>query len=1108
MSFIPNWEPEEDIKNMSRRGLLKWWLKFWAWLWIAWLVWWVLSWDKEAVASISNNIEKPAHISDDVVIDMTWKLEKWDKEGFEKALENISLDDRQVVLDFVLTWVFFWKIIPKFLSWDIPDAMAITIPAVSIWYALSTHESQHHFMAEMEEAWISVIQMMAIVSAIEWVNINIENLIQSKVSEKFDVEISELSSPIWNVWKKLDKLWITVFSSEDENEEETRSVSVRNWKVVISKEVFLEILPYVISWKNLEWILSKISSYSTKIDFKEVKHIIDESIERNWFWEIDESEYQKQQELKFLWEVFMYEISLLISFVLTNQLIFWLWQTTLIKDKITELWLRLELLALNSWLPWDEARNLSKKFVNLSISYLPNRMAWTSDLWPFMAALSKWWWMWIAKMIDWVAPVVMANISPYLNWVDEILCSSLWTDSNIWNWFLKTFFSNLIPNLHLHWKLVLHAWKTVLDTAWLVWEKFSWKDFSFTSEELWVRKRNFPFVINSKKLEKVLDYPVEVVNLDDDEMVKALEECDYFLSQDTDISADYRNSKFWIKNISYLLFVLEQVYNRWTEEHKDKVNAIFRKHISKIRNLAEWISWLSSHSRKWLLLATSSRILSFVSIFVDFKNEAHESWEPKNIFFEEVYSYISDSWNGLSWLDFSGSWLYVEDLELCFKESTYKYWNLKSISKIIWNNLDFLMFVKWKDETLYKKLRNIFITNILNIEDWSKKTWWLSIYSSMISWSLVYLSSNASLDTIKFFEDEVLSDERTASIKESYKKILLAREQYWASNDNWDTENESLDWKENIFWKVFNSFSGALWKWIHWAEHTLWKNSFEVMQMIFMIQTPYVLAVKDTIARVIKQLPSNTPDSVKEFFIGLWTYVISMFADNYVWLVVWIELAKDLLWMDSDTAIEKFSKHAIYWWSKVVTWNSPNALFDAGLRDDFYFHENFTPSNDNKDFGVLNQIDWKLRALKNSKSKKWFDKRKKELRKLILNNDLKFWRWYVTSILSDLDNISYWEYSSINGFRSKVLHGLLAKMTSNNHEWVISQLWKLWFNILEVMLDVASLQLMPSLTWLVNNVANWNTISLAWNVWWTFLQSIWVWKAMDSIRKGVWKLVA
>lgn len=1094
MTFIPNWEPEVDNSKISRRNFLEWWFKLWAWLWVAWLVWWVLSWNKEAFASLPNysNVEKfPS--------DLSWKMENWDSEWFEESLKKFPSENRQVILDSVLTWIFFWKIIPKFLSWEIPDAMAITIPAVSLWYSLSSPEAQHHFMSEMWEAWFSVVQMMAIVSATEWVSVNIERLIQSKISEKFDVEISEFSSNKSNVWKKLARLWISLISSEDENDEETRNVYCENWRVFISKEVFLEILPYIISWKNFEWILSKISYYSTKKDFKEVKAIIDENIGRNWFWEFEESEPQKQEELKFLAKVFMHEISLLVSFVLTNQLIFWLWQTTLIKDKIAELWLKLELLALNSWFSWLESRKLSKNFVNLSISYLPNRMAWTSDLWPFMAALSKWWWAWVLKMIDWVLPTVLANVLPYLRWVEDILQVSLWFNTQIWSWFLETFRSDLPSNVSLFWRLILQSWKTVLDTVWAIWERVTWLDFSIPGENLWVKKRNLPFVLNSKKLQQILSNPFSNTEIKDEDMSQALEECEYFLSQDADISSDYLNSKFWIKNILGLIFTLEQIYERWTKEHKDKINEIFRNHITKFRKLAENISELKSHSRDGFLLANSERLLNFVSIFIDFDEKKHSSLDVQTVFFQEVYDYISDSWNWISWVDFSDNWLYVEDLELCFKENIYKYWSLKSMSKMISNNLEFLMFVKWKNSDLYEKLKNIFITNILNIENSTKESKWLSINSSRISWALVYLVKPFINDEISaFLQEEILSDTRLANLKNSYEEILRAIEYWPISEDNQKNEDD-WNWR-NI---IFSSFSDVLWKAIHSAEHFVWKNSFEVLQMIFMIQTPYVLAVKDTIARIIKQLPENAPSSLKEYFIWLGTYVISMFADNYVWLVVWVELARDLLWMDSMTAIEKFSKHAIYWGSKVVTWNSPNALFDSKLTDDFYFQENFSPSNDNEIFNFYSKIDSKMSALQNSKSKKWFNERKSKLRRFIIENDFNFWRWFVSDILNELDKLDFLNISGVNNLRQKMLNAILSKMTLKSDNSVFSQLSKLWLNISEVMVDVASLQLTPSLS-----SSNSNFQDLALSVWWISSQSVWAWKVVNWAKRAIWKLVA
>lgn len=63
--------------------------------------------------------------------------------------------------------------------------------------------------------------------------------------------------------------------------------------------------------------------------------------------------------------------------------------------------------------------------------------------------------------------------------------------------------------------------------------------------------------------------------------------------------------------------------------------------------------------------------------------------------------------------------------------------------------------------------------------------------------------------------------------------------------------------------------------------------------MIFLLQSPFVNAVKSTIERMItttvetcEKYNINVPNSVIETCIATATYSLSMFADNYIGLIV------------------------------------------------------------------------------------------------------------------------------------------------------------------------------------------------------------------------------
>lgn len=1096
------WDTQE---NISRRDVVKWIALVW-WVWVSTLVSWVLLWDSKALASQAIT-HKPDFLKEEDEETLMSCFENNDLNWLSNCLEKYW-DNKQVVLDFVLTSIFFWKIIPKFLSWDVADAMTITLPAVWIWYSLSSDEVKHHFWIEMEEAWVSVAQMMLIVSLVEWVNVNIEKIIQENVTKKFDVQISEMTSVNSKLWKKLYKLWVEVFDAPTQEEiEDSRSVFEKNWKVYISKEVLLEIMPYLISWKNLEEIIWKLSNYSTKPDFVEIKKIILENVEKNWFWDLEESFDERREELNLLWEIFMHEVSLLTSFVFTNQLIFWLWQTTLIKQKIIEMWLKLEIIALNSWLVWEEAKKLSKAFVNLSISYLPNRMAWISDLWPFMAAKAKWWLPWILKMVDWVFPVVLANIHPYLSQAEEILKVSLGKKSSINNSFSQTFVQEFVPNTKLFLSLVLQSLKTWVDTLPFpshsfsdIWSLLSKNDCSRVK----VNKKNHPFVINSKKLTSFIKWDSSLTWFIENEYDDVLSECETKIALDDTLCSTYTSNFFGITNIKDVFLALKKIYETWDNRQREKINEIFREHLSKIKSLWENISQLKKEKHDNDFNKKADEILDFIKIFVEIDDNLSDISDLKEDFFAEIYSSLKQ-WKLPTNAEFP-----LEDLELTLKENTYKKGSLKSVARALSFNIEFLEFLFKKDKDLFEEYKDIFITNIINIEtQWENNILKTKSYN-LISSAFVYLKTYLSPESFAFFEENILSDTKmTQTFKESFDRVnnlweLYWNRVFWEKEVSWHEKSQLRKNFESVFWQVSWGFE----KLIHFAEHNLWKNSFEIFQMIFLIQTPYVLAVRDTIARIIKKLPSTTPASVKEYFIWLWTYVISMFADNYVWLVVWVELAWELLWMDSLTAIEKFSKYAIYGWSKVVTWNSPNALFDSSVRDDFYFFSNFNPEiKEEKWFVLLWKINEKLFALNASKSEKWFESRKKELIKFIKDNDSLFLRFEIKSIISELERLRYSQDNNYSWIKKMIFEAIMWKISWQHITWSIKKLWDIWIDVWEVMFDVLWLQLMPSVWDIYGNLEKLDEKAILWNIVWVWIQTKSAWGIVNWVKGMFWKIL-
>ena len=287
-------------------------------------------------------------------------------------------------------------------------------------------------------------------------------------------------------------------------------------------------------------------------------------------------------------------------------------------------------------------------------------------------------------------------------------------------------------------------------------------------------------------------------------------------------------------------------------------------------------------------------------------------------------------------------------------------WSYKWLWKMIYRNLNFLKFLQDNNHNeLFDKYSKIFIDNLKKLKPNFKP-----------------LLSNIPSECKKFY-NLLVQDNEELKIKEDKKGIK--------------TDKKSLS--------IFEPF----YKWIEkgfelWEEY-LWTNNFEVLQMILLIQSPYVKSIRDTIMHFLKTSLQNTSDEFKKLIVATAVYVLSMFADNYVAMVVWTDILTSSkekwgLGMEMQKAISYVGKFAVNGWSAVVTWNSPNAILSKEWVPSFYLESSTKPSKDS----LLTQI-------KEGK------------------HEQKIWKMF-----------------------SKVF-------------W---SMWILWVNIWEIMLDVYALHLMPS----------------------------------------------
>ncbi len=586
-------------------------------------------------------------------------------------------------------------------------------------------------------------------------------------------------------------------------------------------------------------------------------------------------------------------------------------------------------------------------------------------------------------MLNGTIPIALINIVPYVGNTQNIVKEAFWLskapETNIIQVGLKEFLRNtlLLPWIlgqlkNMFWdSWILLAQKIELLNDNISWKVKSENDVTLLNREVW--QRNYPLIV-SKKL-YIWELKKDFSSLDTNINISEID--NYFTKFQGDIDLSKGN------NIVSYLFILKNKYNFWNEEEKKLIINIFRKHFTKIKIFFEILEEIdeemhnhndSQNEDKEKELEKKSEkntntnihsLKNFLSWFIDLpEKEQIDEKDIKNSFFTLMAEDLLNYGRIIEKSDF----FYTEDIELCTEKNTIKIGGAKTLSHDIIFNIEFLRFLKnnTKYTSLFNKYKEIFKQNLLLIENKTKNSfenWKQDDFEALwkISQCSLWLQYELSSELKIFFNDDIIWKNEQESFFSRLKEALskdtsLKKEE---SEKNETLLRQALTW--------FGLEKDAIEKLIHHLEWNVWKNSFEVFQMIFLIQTPYVVAVKNTIANVIKMMTwGNTSQEMKEYLIALGTYIISMFADNYVWLVVGIELAKDILGMDAKEAIEKFTKYAIYGWSKVITWNSPNALFDKKMRDDFYLYKNISLVEDkeNKENDInLQLFDTYLRNL-------------------------------------------------------------------------------------------------------------------------------------------------
>lgn len=912
--------------------------------------------------------------------------------------ENIeNIEERQVLLDLAMTWTFFGIIVPKFMSDELDKAIWISTPIILSWYLSSSETSKKDFREEMLSAWKAVWIMMVIITAAESICINFDNIIDKENERKFPDALKNLWDESKWIWEIYSHLNINIIDKKD-----SEHIRISNdWNSIDIPNNYLELLPLLKTW-NIEEIREYISQ---KFLDKNKKEEAIDIMYINWL-ELKNVEISRLTKIRvneLTAKIIREEIITSLYFIFITQLITWVGQATMMKSRVYHCSEIVKNLAISNWISEFDANDIANKFIWLCASYYFNRLSSYSDLWPIMWAVkeswdyNKWGLNGILKFIDWMAPVAFMNIYPLINSVDNIIYST----GVDWSFIKDNSFINR-PS----------SYQEFINKIFMIVSTWS-KNFKFTDPSLvknskyraiqkttWNNKWNKGYIklieifSNKENKESISE---NLLNLIDDIFYKK-----------NDLWSIYGLDFMWVKCdcidlILYLKFVKES--SELSELHS-KLDYVLEKHSEKIKLFSKKL-----HHYKW------NEIINEVQTFIN-ENLNINSCEWYK---EEIYNLILSKI--ANWKKNTENTELIDavcqnseyDIDFCLFEWIAKSGSIKWVWELLRNNLKFLSYVKFKsdnwkiDSNIYENIKNTLSINLLNIDNKE-----FELYKN-------YIWSNFNQNEINILNILLEEDNKVEKISEN--TLFINAEEKFNKNKKYFQEIFGDLWDKNDKY-----YFGSIKTFIHFWEEYLWMNNYEVLQMILLIQAPYVISVKNTIIKWLDFINWWAYEETQKMMVWGATFFISMFADNYVWLVVWIKILREKFWIDTLDAIQYIWKFSVVWGSKVITWNAPNAILKRKGVPTYYHESELRPE------------------IENEKNKSLF----KSLVRFFMENsyfNIRKWSWFVFSdwnfiedfmidVLSlhytpNLSDLAKWNISMINivwtswqVFRKKILENL------------------------------------------------------------------------------------
>lgn len=219
-----------------------------------------------------------------------------------------------------------------------------------------------------------------------------------------------------------------------------------------------------------------------------------------------------------------------------------------------------------------------------------------------------------------------------------------------------------------------------------------------------------------------------------------------------------------------------------------------------------------------------------------------------------------------------------------------------------------------------------------------------SINSNVYTWLIEKIKVSLSRSWIDTRKKQILDVVNSEKYSSNQFIKFITEEIFTSETDNTESQqpSDSVQQTQSLWSKVNDNtvFSKAKkvdtrYQWvrnnaIHFLEHNLGKNSWEIVTMVGVIQAPYIYPVVESLSKLILQLSKITPGSAIEEIIKFVGYATSVTADNYVAEIVMYNLCKKLLPSVTDEQFMiDFAPIPAISGGMAFTWNPAHAIVSS-----------------------------------------------------------------------------------------------------------------------------------------------------------------------------------